>query len=256
MKNPWILSLAASSAAFAPSTPPNRQYLKPFSSTTRLHLFEGLGLDKAFEDAGPLGKGITVGKIQVALAVSGAERTASDSIFAVLEKHARNNDAVGSSYDDDYKDGYGDSQLSKMCHEICLSLLRTSDNWISACSDSEWFKEQDMTKAESVYNLWADREACKFEKEYVPPEGSASEGTPTVAVVSLIIEIQGDETDFDRAGYSLAETKSVLTSIASDCRVEGGDCLNAFEVFWTPSEPSEILTERETIFDFPELITL
>jgi len=172
----------------------------------------------------------------------------------MLEKHARNNDVSG--YDDDYDEGYGDSQLSKMCHEVCLALLRKSDNWISACSDSEWFKDKDMGKAESVHNLWSDREACKFEKEYIPSKGSAVDGTPTVAVVSLIIEIQGDETNFEKAGYSLTDTKSILTSIASDCRVEGGDCLNAFEVFWTPSEPTEVLSERETIFDFPELITL
>ena len=146
-----------------------------------------------------------------------------------------------------------------MCHEVCLALLRKSDTWIAACSDSEWFKEQDMGKAESRYNQWADREACKFEKEYIPPEGSASsegENPSTVAVVSLIIEIQGDETNFERAGFSLADTKSVLTSIASDCRVEGGDCLNACEAFWSPSEPSEVLIERDTIIDFPELITL
>ena len=161
--------------------------------------------------------------------MSGDERTSPNSIFAVLEKHARNNDNIGSSYDDDYEDGYGDSKLSKMCHEICLSLLRSSDNWISACSDSQWFKEQDVGKAESLYNLWADREACKFEKEHIPKEGSPSDGVPTVAVVSLVIEIQGDETNFDRAGFSLADTKSVLTSIASDCRVEGGDCMNGFE---------------------------
>ena len=113
-----------------------------------------------------------------------------------------------------------------------------------------------MGKAESVYNLWADREACKFEKEYIPPETTGrATADGTVAVISLVIEIQGDETNFNRAGYSLSETKSILTSIASDCRVEGGDCLNAFEVFWTPSEPTEVLTERDTIIDFPELIT-
>lgn len=252
---PLILSLVASTTAFAPSLPSNRQcHSSSSDSGTRLNNFFG-GLDKAFEDAGPLGKGITVGKVQVALSVSGAERTASDSVFATLERHARNNDGAG-GYDDDYDDGYGDSHLSKMCHETCLALLRQSDSWMSACSDSEWFKEQDMGKAESVYNLWADREACKFEKEYVPPEGEKADGAPTVAVVSLIVEIQGDETNFDRAGFSLAETKSVLTSIASDCRVEGGDCLNAFEVFWTPSEPTEVLSERDTIIDFPELITL
>ena len=96
----------------------------------------------------------------------------------------------------------------------------------------------------------------KFEKEYIPEEGSDAEGAPTVAVVSLILEMEGDETKFDRAGFSLTETKEVLTSIASDCRVEGGDCLNAFEVFWTPSEPTEVLSERDVIIDFPELITL
>ena len=245
-----ILALATSSAATA--------FLVPTPVTNgslhRLHLFKGL--DKAFEEAGPLGKGITVGKVQVALTVTAAERKSNDSIFGILEKHARNNGNTKSSYDNDYEDGYGDSQLSKMCHEICLALLRKSDDWISACSDSEWFKEQDMGKAESVYNLWADREACKFEKEYIPPEGVGRVNADgTVAVVSLVIEIQGDETNFDRAGYSLSETKSILTSIASDCRVEGGDCLNAFEVFWTPSEPTEVLTERDTIIDFPELIT-
>jgi len=253
------LSQATSSTAFAPALLGGHPAVASSrtTTTTGLHLFEGLGLDKAFEDAGPLGKGITVGKIQVALAVNGAERTSSDSIFAILEKHARNNEDVGGSYDDDYDEGYGDSQLSKMCHEISLALLRKSDNWVGACSESEWFKEQDMGKAESVYNLWADREACKFEKEYIPPESDEkSDALPTVAVVSLIIEIQGDETNFDRAGYTLTDTKSVLTSIASDCRVEGGDCLNAFEVFWTPSEPMEVLSERDTIIDFPELITL
>ena len=55
-----FLSLAASSMAFAPS-PSNIQHSTAFA--TRLHLFGGL--DKAFEESGPLGKGITVGKIQV-----------------------------------------------------------------------------------------------------------------------------------------------------------------------------------------------
>ena len=256
-----LLSLATSTSAFTPARIPGQHsptLPQPPSSFSRLNLFDGLpNLDKAFEDSGPLGKGITVGKVQVALAVSGPERTSPNSIFAMLNKHSRNNDDLVNEYDDDYEDGYGDSELSKMCHEVCLALLRTSDNWVSACSDSEWFKEKDMGKAESVYNLWADREACKFEKEYIPPEGSETvEGNPTVAVVSLVIEIQGDETNFDKAGYSLTETKAVLTSLASDSRVEGGDCLNAVEVFWTPSEPTEVLSEREMIIDFPELITL
>ena len=228
------------------------------TTTTRLHFFERL--DRAFEDDGPLGRGITVGKVQVALNVDGIGRASGgggDSIFAVLEKHGRDDD---DGNDDDSSDAGGDSKLSKMCHEVCVALLRRSDDWISACSDRRWYREQDMTKAESTYNLWADREACKFEREHVPPEGASTtayDGNfPTVAVVSLVVEIQGDNTNFDRAGFSLAETRDVLASLASDCRVEGGDCLNAFEVFWTPSEPTDVLTERDTIIDFPELITL
>ena len=29
-----------------------------------------------------------------------------------------------------------------------------------------------------------------------------------------------------------------------------------YSVFWTPSEPTEVLVERDVIVDFPELITL
>jgi uncharacterized membrane protein len=93
-------------------------------------------------------------------------------------------------------------------------------------------------------------------QEYIPDETpSTTSASPTIAVISLILEIQGDSTSFSRAGYSISETKEVLASIASDCRVEGGDCLNAVEVFWTPSDLDEVLTERDTVLDFPELIS-
>ena len=41
----------------------------------------------------------------------------------------------------------------------------------------------------------------------------------------------------------------------ADCRIDYGDCLNAVEVFWTPSDANEVLTERDTVLDFPELIS-
>jgi hypothetical protein len=61
---------------------------------------------------------------------------------------------------------------------------------------------------------------------------------------------------FDGAGTSLSQTKDVLSSIASHCMIEEGECLNAVEIFWSPSEPNEVLTKREMIMDFPELIDL
>jgi len=61
---------------------------------------------------------------------------------------------------------------------------------------------------------------------------------------------------FDGAGYSLAGTRAVLSSLASDCMADQGFCLNAVEVFWTPSERDEAITKRDVILDFPELIDL
>jgi uncharacterized membrane protein len=48
----------------------------------------------------------------------------------------------------------------------------------------------------------------------------------------------------------------VLASIASDSLVEGGECVNAVELFWTPSDREEVLKSQDVILDFPELIDL
>jgi len=144
--------------------------------------------------------------------------------------------------------------LAKLSEDVCLALLRKSDDWLGACSDSKWFNQKDYGKAESQFNDWSNREAAKFEKEYIPAGGDDKAGGPTIVVVSLIVEIQGDTTKFDGAGYSISGTRDVLSSISSDCRVDQGYCLNAAEVFWTPSDFEEVLSRSELILDFPELI--
>lgn len=52
------------------------------------------------------------------------------------------------------------------------------------------------------------------------------------------------------------QTKEILASIASDCLVDGGYCVNAVEVLWTPGDKDEVLTKNDMIIDFPELIDL
>lgn len=228
-------------AAFAPN-PTKMVAFSPRVSSSSLNLF-----DKMFEEAGPLGKGITVGKVQIAL--SSTDR-GGNSIFSLLAKAA----SEGGSSDP--------SELANLTNAVCLGLLRKSDDWIGACSDSKWFKWDDSGQAESLYNEWANREAAKFEKEYIPQPGAVDEedagapGGATTVIVSIIIEIQGDETNFDGAGFSIAGTKEVISAIASDCKVDGGECLNAVEVFWTPSDSKEVLTRGDIIVDFPEIIDL
>lgn len=102
---------------------------------------------KMFEEEGMLGKGITVGKIQVALMSS----RSSDSIYALLERKAAN---AGDSPQD----------LARLANDVGLTLMRKSDDWIAACSSSKWFKGDDAGKAESYFNDLSTSEAVKFEK--------------------------------------------------------------------------------------------
>ena len=181
-----------------------------------------------------------MGKIPVAL-----QCRDRSGIFQELEKAARGSSNSNNS---------NQESLARLAHTVCLSLLRKSDDWTGACSTSQWFSQKDAGKAESRFNDLANREAAKFEKEYIP-DGSMN-GGPTLCVVSLLVELQGDETKFDGAGFSLAGTREVLTSLASDVMIGRGSCVNAVELFWTPSDRSEVLTTHDVIIDFPELIDL
>jgi uncharacterized membrane protein len=224
---PSIYTLVAKKSAITTTTA---------TTTSSLNLF-----DKLFEEEGPLGKGITVGKFQLGLSCS------DRSLIETLEKESN-------SY------GSEPEELSRLCNSVCLTLLRKQDDWISACSESKWFSQNDAGKAESLFNLWSNEEATKFEKEYFPSKDSSEKGGggggPTNVVVSLVVEIQGDETNFSNAGFSRSATKDVLTSIASDCMVDDGYCLNAVEIFWTPGDRDEVLSKNDIILDFPTLIDL
>ena len=104
--------------------------------------------DKLFEEEGMLGKGITVGKVQVCL--RSPDRGAR-SIFGLLEDHADLNS-------NDNED------LARTANDVCLDLIRKSDDWVSACSSSKWFSGKDAGKAEGYYNELANDVATKFEK--------------------------------------------------------------------------------------------
>ena len=227
--------LVGGGVAFTPSA-------RQFPLTTRFNTRQTPLLaffDKMFEEEGPLGKGITVGKVQVALTTT--DRS-SDSVFGALQRAVRKNQG-STNYD-----------LACLTQEVCLSLLRRRDSWTAASSASQWFKEDDAGRAESLYNEWANREAVKFEKEY--PIKSAEDAGATVVVVSILLELVGDRTQFDGAGLSFGQTEEVLQSIASDVMVEEGDCVNAAEVFWVPGEANEALTSMDLVVDFPELMTI
>jgi Protein of unknown function (DUF1517) len=134
------LCLACLTDAFVPAKPwGNRQR----NDATFHRMF-----NKMFEAEGPLGKGITVGKVQVALMSPDRSPT---SIFGLLERSSRS--------DDDSP--YG---LARLTYDVCMACMRKSSDWVSAASESQWYREDDAGKAESRFNDWANREAAKFEK--------------------------------------------------------------------------------------------
>jgi hypothetical protein len=134
------LTILLSTLVLAASFVPNTKTFVGKSQSSHLHLF-----NKIFEESGPLGKGITVGEVQVALV------STDRSLFKLLEQKARS-------------PGNSSAQLAKLANEVCLTLLRKSDDWTGACSDSKWFSEKDSGKAEGQYNTWTNKEAAKFEK--------------------------------------------------------------------------------------------
>jgi uncharacterized membrane protein len=113
------------------------------SFSGRLNLF-----DKLFEEEGMLGKGITVGKVQVAML---SPDRSDSSIFYLLQACA---DDTGNEPE----------ELSRMANDVCLALMRKSDDWLAACSTTQWFKGDDAGKAASYYNDLTNTEAMKFEK--------------------------------------------------------------------------------------------
>ncbi len=144
------MSLTASVSGFLASTKGPRHQL----SSTETFLF-----DKLFEEEGMLGKGITVGKVQVCLR---ANDRSDNSIFGLLEDHAD-------------LDSDANEDLSRMANDVCLDLMRKSDDWVSACSSGKWFSGNDAGKAESYYNELANEIATKFDKVGKRSHGNSSQ---------------------------------------------------------------------------------
>jgi len=99
-----------------------------------------------FEEAGPLGKGITVGQVSVCV-------RNGHLMISKLNTIANRNS------------GTTPTALSKLASETSLALLRSSDDWISACGKKAKFSSRDTGKAESDFNMMVTKLASKYEKE-------------------------------------------------------------------------------------------
>lgn len=197
-----------------------------------------------------LGPGTSVAQISVALQVP--NRSSPNSILSVLDRlarTARTDSRVG---------------IQQLTSQVALELLRRKSSISSATTSFQHFRGR--TQAQREYERVSIRERSKFEQETVSKYGGVdyassssssrsstaggSSADATMAVVTLVLAIDGDSTKLPTI-RSIGDVEEALRMIASDAKVD--DCLQSAEILWTPEDPSESLSPRDIVADYPTL---
>jgi len=200
-----------------------------------------------------LGSGSQVVQLSVALEVS--DRDDRNSILSVLNRlsqTARTDSRVG---------------IQNLSSQIALEILRKRSSIVSASSYTKNFSNRPKVLRE--FQDRSIKERSKFESETVSKYGgvdygssstsasiaalrdsSGSNDKATIAVITLILAIDGDSTKLNQI-KSIADVEQALQKIATNSKV--GDCLQSAEILWTPEDRSETLNKRDVIADYPEL---
>ena len=192
-----------------------------------------------------LGPGTSVVQVTVALEVP--NRDAPNSILSTLERlanTARTDSRVG---------------VQNLTSQVAVELLRRKSSIVSASTNFKHFN--DRSQALRYFNNRSVQERGKFESETVSNYGGVDYGRgqgtqavpsskATMAVVTLLISIDGDSTKMPRIN-SVGDVEDALRRIASDSKVD--DCLQGAEILWTPEDRAEVLSTRDVVADYPEL---
>eukprot|EP00565_Helicotheca_tamesis_P006163 CAMPEP_0185741216 /NCGR_PEP_ID=MMETSP1171-20130828/38840_1 /TAXON_ID=374046 /ORGANISM="Helicotheca tamensis, Strain CCMP826" /LENGTH=535 /DNA_ID=CAMNT_0028413171 /DNA_START=72 /DNA_END=1679 /DNA_ORIENTATION=+ len=204
----------------------------------------------AFSNAGVLGEGVSVVQMTVALNVPNRDDEENSILYKLkeLSKTARTDSRVG---------------VQDLTSQVALELLRRKQYIVA--SSSKYFHFYNENKAEREYNNLAIQERGKFEKETVSKydgvdytnqqqkliEDGALQTQATMAVVTILLTIEGDSTKVPTKLNSISDVEEGLRLIASDVKV--GSCLRGAEILWTPEERTETLSRRDVFADYPEL---
>jgi len=199
-----------------------------------------------------LGAGTSVVKVSVAMEVPNRDDPSSIlSVLNRLSKTAKTDNRVG---------------IQNLTSQVALELLRRRSSIVSASSSYQHYR--DVNQAQRDYERMAIKERSKFEKETVSKFGGVDysinpnssslptlgggvvDGKATMAVVTLIIAIEGDSTKVSTI-KSISDVEDALQRISSDSKVD--DCLQSVEILWTPEDRTESLSLRDVVADYPEL---
>lgn len=140
--------------------------------------------------------------------------------------------------------------LQSLVSDTCLAILRSSNDWLAARTESETagLLKNDV---ESTYNRLVIKERSKWEVEQKALTRTAP-GQPTYMVATLVVLL--------RNGKSLApvstnaDLRDSLQSLAAEVSVV--DNLLGAEVLWTPEDTNDVMDRDELFLNFPELVSI
>jgi len=203
----------------------------------------------------PLGPGISVGSLTLRLDVP--DRTDPSNVLQRIRTLARGASTKSRS------------GVQQLVSDVALELLREESNGSVAAAASSYEHGTSEGGAERTYHRWSTVARAKYDRETVNrwngKDGDGLEevveeesggvpadaGKATAAVVTILYQIEGDQTKMP-AISSRADVRQALLRLAADAQVE--ECLLGAEVLWTPDgERDESLTERDAAALYPEL---
>lgn len=192
---------------------------------------------------GSLGSGATVIKLQLALDTDWAE---SGNIMSTLSDLASRPGLTS-----------GRSELAQLLSEASIALLRRKASWVAASVEGERFNwDNTAEKSEPYFQKMTVNERAKFERETKGTMvAQTSTRAPTQAIVSLIVAMRG-KSDALRRVTNSRDMTDALQSLASEALTDEGENVMAVEVLWTPSEVGRVVSERDILMEYPELIRL
>uniref|UniRef100_A0A7S3Q2C8 Uncharacterized protein n=1 Tax=Chaetoceros debilis TaxID=122233 RepID=A0A7S3Q2C8_9STRA len=210
----------------------------------------GNDFSRSLDEASPLGKGVSV--VQVSVALNVPRRDSPSSILTYLDQLSR-------TASTDSRVG-----ISNLVSQVALELIRQKPYIFAANTEYKHFRDNDEKKATRYFNNVAVEERGKFEREGTNKYGGVDYSTTgnklsdqqklsaqaTSAVITILIEIDGDETKLPQIN-NINDLQRALTTLATDVKVE--DCLRSAEILWTPEGPDDVLSDKDVIIDYPKL---
>lgn len=197
---------------------------------------------------GSLGGGATVMKLQISMTSDWSQK---GNVMETLTRLAEKNSNGAMS---------GRADLARLLSESSMALLRKQSDWNSVAYEGEVFRIG-AQKAEPYFQRLTVQERAKFEEETSPDSVAVIKSSneiaaslPTEMVVSIVVAMRGESSAYSKNIRSLSDVSTCLQGLAADALTDDGDNVMAVEVLWTPSEPGTVISERELVEDYPELV--